>query len=155
MVNTVSSHFSWLSGGFLGQFKRLRAWASHKHGGNLAGTFLCGDFNIKADSEGYQAVVRTQEYQDQFLAATSRNVFDKVFRQPSPDSDRYSSTDGRIDCVFMHKHSPLRAVSAREVLRAAIVTVPCQITVGIAWIPSRTADPGVTRLAAYARPDGP
>jgi endonuclease/exonuclease/phosphatase family metal-dependent hydrolase len=85
MVNTVSSLFSWLSGGFLDQFKRLPAWASPKHGGDLAGTLLRGDFNIEAESDGYQAVVRTQKYEDQYLAATSRNVFDKVFRHPSPD----------------------------------------------------------------------
>lgn len=114
VVNVFSSHLSWLSGGFLEQFERLRAWASHKHDARLAGTFLCGDFNIKAGSEGYQAVVRTQEYEDQFLAATSRGVFDKIFRRPSPNFDRYLSTDGRIDYIFMHKHSHLKAVSARE-----------------------------------------
>jgi len=114
VVNVFSAHLSWLSEGFLEQFERLRAWANHKHGAHLAATFLCGDFNIEAGSEGYKAVVRTQEYEDQFLAATSRNVFDKVFRRPSPNIDRHLSKDGRIDYIFMQKHSQLKAVSARE-----------------------------------------
>lgn len=117
VVNVFSAHLSWLSDGFLEQFERLRAWANHKHGGHLAATFLCGDFNIKAGSEGYRAVVRTQEYEDQFLAATSRNVFEKVFRRLSPNMDRHLAKDGRIDYIFMQRHSQLQAVSAREIFK--------------------------------------
>ena len=75
--------------------------ANHKHGDHLAATFLCGDFNIKAGSEGYQAVVRTCEYEDQYLAATSSNWFEKIFRQQSPNIDRHFAEDGRIDFIFM------------------------------------------------------
>ena len=113
-VNLFSAHLSWLSGGFLEQFENLRGWANREHGGHLAATFLCGDFNIKAGAEGYQAVVRTHEYEDQFLAATSPGVFDRVFRQPSPDIAHELASDGRIDYIFMQKHSSLRAVSATE-----------------------------------------
>ena len=116
-MNVFSAHLSWLSGGFLEQFERLRAWANHQHGGHLSATFLCGDFNIKAGSEGYQAIVRTQEYEDQFLAAASRSVFDKVFRQPSPNFDRLLGKDGRIDYVFMQRHSALQAVAAKELFK--------------------------------------
>jgi maltose 6'-phosphate phosphatase len=114
VVNVFSAHLSWLSGGFLEQFEHLRTWANQRHGDQVAATFLCGDFNIKAGSEGYQAVVRTLEYEDQFLAATSRTVFDKVFRQRSPGVDRLLARDGRIDYIFMQKQGRLRAVSARE-----------------------------------------
>jgi maltose 6'-phosphate phosphatase len=114
VVNVFSAHLSWLSDGFLEQFERLRAWAKHKHGDHLAATFLCGDFNVKAGSEGYKAVVRTQEYEDQFLAVTGWSVFEKVFRQPAANIDRYLAKDGRIDYIFLQKGSPLQAVSARE-----------------------------------------
>ena len=114
VVNVFSAHLSWLSGGFLEQFENLRGWANQQHGGHLAASFLCGDFNIKAGEEGYQAVVRTQEYEDQFLAATSRRVFDKVFRQASPNIARELAADGRIDYIFMQKHSSLRAASGSE-----------------------------------------
>lgn len=114
LVNVFSAHLSWPAGGFFEQFERLRTWANQKHGGALAATFLCGDFNIKAGSEGYQAVVRTREYEDQFLAATSRDVFEKIFRKYSPNVERHLAQDGRIDFIFMQKNSSLRAVAARE-----------------------------------------
>jgi maltose 6'-phosphate phosphatase len=114
VVNVFSAHLSWPSDGFLEQFERLRAWANHKHGDHLAATFLCGDFNIKAGSAGYEAVVQTQEYEDQFLAVTGRSVFEKVFRQPAVNIDRHLARDGRIDYIFLRKGSPLQAVSARE-----------------------------------------
>src|SRR5271166_4686987 len=114
LVNVFSAHLSWPSGGFFEQFERLRAWANHKHGGNLATTFLCGDFNVKAGSAGYQAVVRTRGYEDQFLAATSQDAFEKIFRKQSPDIERHLLRDGRIDFIFMQKGSSLRAVAARE-----------------------------------------
>jgi maltose 6'-phosphate phosphatase len=107
VVNVFSAHLSWPSGGFFEQFDRLRAWADHKHGSHLAATFLCGDFNIKAGSEGYQAVVRTREYEDQYLAASSPNAFENAFRQQSSHIDRHLAKDGRIDFVFLQKHSSL------------------------------------------------
>ena len=113
-INVFSAHLSWPSGGFLEQFERLRCWANQKHGDHLAATFLCGDFNIKAGSEAYEAVVKTREYEDQFLAATARSVFDKVFRHASPDVGRELAADGRIDYIFMQKRSSLHAVSATE-----------------------------------------
>ena len=140
---------------FPGAVRTLRAWANHKHDAHLAATFLCGDFNIKAGSEGYQAVVRTQEYEDQFLAATSRSVFDKMFRRPSPNIDRYLATDGRIDYIFMQRHSQLQAVSARELFTAAIVTVAYRTTSGIASNSSRIGEPSLAHAAAKVPRGGP
>lgn len=113
IVNVFSVHLSWLSGGFLGQFERLRAWASEQHAAGAGATFLCGDFNIEAGSEGYRAVVRTQEYEDQFLAVTAPNLFHRVFRGPSPPGEVAFPHDGRIDYVMMHRQSPLVAIAAR------------------------------------------
>jgi hypothetical protein len=87
-------------GGFFDQFDRLRARANQRHGDNLAATFLCGDFNIKAGSEGYQAVVRTGEYEDQYLAATERSIFENIFRKNSANIDRQLAKDGRIDFIL-------------------------------------------------------
>jgi maltose 6'-phosphate phosphatase len=114
LVNVFSAHLSWPSGGFFEQFDRLRAWANHKHGKHLAATFLCGDFNIKAGSEGYQAIVWTREYEDQYLAATSPSAFEMIFREQSPDIDCQLANDGRIDFILMQKDSSLQAVAARE-----------------------------------------
>jgi len=114
MVNVFSAHLSWPSGGFFEQFDRLRAWANHKHGDHLAATFLCGDFNIKAGSEAYQAVVRTCEYDDQYLAATSQDAFEQIFRKQLPYIEDRLVKDDRIDFIFMQKRSSLHAVAARQ-----------------------------------------
>ena len=114
LMNVFSAHLSWPSGGFFEQFDRLRAWANHKNGNHLAATFLCGDFNVKAGSAGYQEIVRTCEFEDQYLAATSPNAFEKIFRQQSSNIDRHLAKDGRIDFIFMQKRGSLQAVAARE-----------------------------------------
>ena len=113
LVNVFSAHLSWPTGGFFEQFDRLRMWANNRHGGNVAATFLCGDFNIKAGSEGYQAVVRTSEYDDQYLAVTSQDAFEQIFRKQSSNIEHLDK-DGRIDFIFMQKRSSLQAVAARE-----------------------------------------
>ena len=88
LVNVFSAHLSWPSGGFFDQFERLRAWANQRHDDHVAATFLCGDFNIKAGSEGYQAIVRTGEYEDQYLAATC----EELVRKNLPTGSRRTST---------------------------------------------------------------
>jgi maltose 6'-phosphate phosphatase len=114
LVNIFSAHLSWPTGGFFEQFERLRAWANSKHGGNVAATFLCGDFNIKAGSDGYQAVVQTGDYEDQYLAVTSHEVFDNIFRNHASNIDQQLAHDGRIDFIFKQKPSLLEPVAARE-----------------------------------------
>jgi maltose 6'-phosphate phosphatase len=114
LVNVFCAHLSWPSGGFFHQFERLRTWANQRHDDRVAATFLCGDFNIKAGSEAYQAIVRSGEYEDQYLAATAKGSFEKIFRKKSVNIDRELAQDGRIDFVFMQKHSSLQAVTAGE-----------------------------------------
>jgi len=114
LVNVFCAHLSWPSGGFLHQFDRLRRWANQKHGDRVAATFLCGDFNIKAGSEAYQTIVQTDEFDDQYLAATAKSSFEKIFREKSVNIDRELAKDGRIDFIFMHRRSALKAVAARE-----------------------------------------
>jgi maltose 6'-phosphate phosphatase len=114
LVNIFSAHLSWPSGGFFPQFDRLRNWANQRHGDRVAATFLCGDFNIKAGSEPYQVIVRTGDYEDQYLAATAKSSFEKIFRNKSVNIDRELAKDGRIDFIFMQKRSSLHAVAARE-----------------------------------------
>jgi maltose 6'-phosphate phosphatase len=86
----------------------MHGWANHTHAENVAATLLCGDFNVKAGSEGYITV--TQEYEDQFLKATSRHIFDQVFHA---QQRHLLNEDGRIDYIFMKKGGKLEATSAR------------------------------------------
>ena len=117
LVNVFCAHLSWPSGGFFHQFERLRTWANQRHGDQVAATFLCGDFNIKAGSAAYQTIVQTGEYEDQYLAAAAKNSFEKIFRKKAANIDRELAKDGRIDFIFMQKRSSLQAVAARELFK--------------------------------------
>lgn len=114
-INCYSAHVSWWDDGFSEQFENLRRWADDKHNWQARATLLCGDFNIKAGSRGYEQVVNTNSYEDQFLAVTSPGVFKKIFRERRPHWQRYLSDDHRIDYVFMKKTSKLKITSARVV----------------------------------------
>ncbi|HCV12937.1 MAG TPA: endonuclease [Candidatus Accumulibacter sp.] len=115
LINVFSSHLSWWEDGFPEQFGNLRRWASEEHGDEIAASMLCGDFNIKAGSLGYQLVADSREYQDQYLAATSPRVFESVFEARESGWPRYLDDDHRIDYVFLRQGSHLRVTSARSV----------------------------------------
>ena len=114
-LNVFSAHLSWWEDGFAGQFKRLSEWAATTHSRAVKATLLCGDFNIAAGSVGYQLVVQSNEYEDQFLAAERQGIFEKIFRVNDPYWSHYLADDYRIDYIFMNKHSSLK-VTAGEVL---------------------------------------
>ncbi len=114
-INVFSAHLSWLEGGFQEQFQRLREWANSTQSNDIKATLLCGDFNITAGSNGYQLVVDTDEYEDQYLAANKQGVFDKIFRVNDQHWHDLLADDYRIDYVFMNKKSELKATSARVI----------------------------------------
>jgi maltose 6'-phosphate phosphatase len=114
LINVYSVHLSWWDCGFREQFTALRRWAESEHRADLAGTFLCGDFNAPAGSPAYFFVAGQGEYEDQFLEATSADLFERVFRKPARQAPEHAlSATPRIDFVFKRKDSPLRVLSAR------------------------------------------
>ncbi|MBF0286325.1 MAG: endonuclease/exonuclease/phosphatase family protein [SAR324 cluster bacterium] len=114
VINVFSVHASWWEDGFQNQFENLRAWAKSKHSSEVVASFLCGDFNIKAGSEGYAWVRQTQEYGDQYLKATSPDTFARVFSGQVLDWKSDLEHDGRIDYIFMENNSLLNVMSGRE-----------------------------------------
>lgn len=112
-INVFSAHLSWWEDGFAEQFARLRDWAAARHNGHVVGTLLCGDFNIAAGSKGYDLVVQSNEYEDQFLAANAHGVFEKIFRVNDPYWQNYLADDYRIDYIFLNKASDLAVTSGR------------------------------------------
>ncbi len=112
LINVFSAHLSWWEDGFAGQFNRLCDWAETKNSAHINATLLCGDFNVAAGSKGYHLVVDTHQYDDQYLAATSQGVFDRVFRVNDAHWDDYLTDDYRIDYIFMNKDSDLKVCSA-------------------------------------------
>jgi len=112
-INVFSCHLSWWSNGFKEQFENLRAWADSKHAAYTKGTLLCGDFNVKAGTQGYELVADSSDYEDQFLAATSPRVFEKIFRDRRPQWPRHLADDHRMVYIFMKRTSALRVTSAQ------------------------------------------
>ena len=115
LINVFSAHLSWWEDGFAEQFKRLSEWAATKDSRSIKATLLCGDFNITAGSTGYQLVVKTGEFEDQFLAAERHGIFEKIFRVNDAYWSHYLADDYRIDYIFMNKSSTLQVTSG-EVL---------------------------------------
>lgn len=115
LLNVFSSHLSWWEDGFAEQFDNLRQWASDEHSSELTATMLCGDFNIKAGSRGYQFVVDSNEYTDQYLSANSPKIFQKVFGARELAWESALEDDHRIDYVFLRKGSRLHAISGQVV----------------------------------------
>ena len=74
-INVFSAHLSWLEDGFEQQFNQLHAWAENNQSNDVKTSLLCGDFNITAGSSGYEMVVDSNKYDDQFLAANKRGSF--------------------------------------------------------------------------------
>jgi maltose 6'-phosphate phosphatase len=112
-INVFSAHLSWWEDGFAEQFKRLRDWAADEQTETVKATLLCGDFNIAAGSKGYRLVVDAHEYEDQFLAANSQGVFEKIFRVNDPYWQNYLADDYRIDYIFLNKHSDFCVTSGQ------------------------------------------
>lgn len=116
-VNVFSTHLSWWKDGFRSQFDTLAEWARSRHTGDVMATLICGDFNIKAGSEGYAHIVEHWDYEDQFLKVTNRRLFDRVFRKRAERGSDWTARlaeDGRIDYVWVKAGSRLRAVAARR-----------------------------------------
>ena len=92
----------------------MRRWADERHDESVTATLLCGDFNIKAGSDAYCHIVRSSEYEDQYLKTVNRGAFDKVYRQGAKDIGRAIGQDGRIDYIFLKKGSRVNSLHGRE-----------------------------------------
>ena len=97
-VNVFSVHLSWWQNGFQEQFENLRRWAESEQTPNVAATFLCGDFNNAANSEGYTLLSR--EYEDQFFRANAQRL--------------NRADDRRIDYLLMKKGAAFRVRTAYQ-----------------------------------------
>ena len=114
-INVFSAHLSWMEDGFQGQFQRLHEWAEQTDTDDVKATLLCGDFNITAGTTGYQYVVDSNKYDDQYLAANEQGVFEKIFRVNDAHWQNLLAEDYRIDYIFMNKESQLQVTSAKVI----------------------------------------
>ncbi|MFW5450149.1 MAG: endonuclease/exonuclease/phosphatase family protein [Methylophagaceae bacterium] len=115
LINVFSAHLSWVEDGFQQQFKRLHKWAESRYTEEVKATLLCGDFNITAGTSGYELVVDSNEYEDQYLAANDQGIFDKIFKVHDEKWQDLLADDYRIDYIFMNKASELQVTSAEVI----------------------------------------
>lgn len=113
LINVFSVHLSWWKDGFWQQFVKLWQWANDADSDQVVATFLCGDFNTKAGSQGYMLIADSGGFEDQFLRVTSPAVFDKVFKYPLPRQGESLACDGRIDYLFAKRLSRLKPTASR------------------------------------------
>jgi maltose 6'-phosphate phosphatase len=102
-VNVFSVHLSWWQNGFQEQFENLRRWAESEQTPNVAATFLCGDFNNAANSQGH--AILSREYEDQFYKANAQRI--------------NRADDRRIDYLLLKKGVPFRVRSACQLFTPA------------------------------------
>jgi len=102
-----------LEDGFQQQFQRLHEWAESSQTDDIKASLLSGDFNITAGSSGYEYVVNSNQYDDQYLAANEHGVFEKIFRVNDAHWQDLLAEDYRIDYIFMNKASELQVTSAK------------------------------------------
>lgn len=112
-INVFSAHLSWIEDGFKGQFERLHEWAESTQADDVKATLLCGDFNVTAGTSGYEYVVNSNQYDDQYLAANEQGVFEQIFRVNDAHWQDLLAEDYRIDYIFMNKDSQLQVCSAK------------------------------------------
>ncbi len=112
-INVFSAHLSWVEDGFQNQFQCLHKWAESVQTDDVKATLLCGDFNITAGTNGYEYIVNSNQYDDQYLAANEQGVFDKIFRVNDAHWQDLLTDDYRIDYIFMNKSSQLQVTSAK------------------------------------------
>lgn len=117
LINVFSSHLSWWDDGFPEQFNNLRQWAAREHTHSVSATMLCGDFNIEAGSDGYQHVLDSREYDDQYLAVNSPHISQAIAKLGDALGDsswrRDLEGDSRIDYVFLRRGGGLCATKGK------------------------------------------
>ena len=114
LINAFSVHLSWPSDGFYPQFDRLQRWAEGRQSTDVAGTLVCGDFNVAASSEAFRHIVNAGALEEQFLKITKPSTFQGVFRDRRGDPMHLLAGDGRIDFIWLNVGSRLRAIGAEE-----------------------------------------
>lgn len=113
LINIFSTHLSWWQDGFREQYDALAAWAQRRATKNVTATLICGDFNIKAGSEGYVHMVTHSDFEDQHLKACCRGDFEAVFRDRAAHWEQKLSNDHRIDYILMRRSDGLKPTSTR------------------------------------------
>jgi maltose 6'-phosphate phosphatase len=111
-LHIVNAHMNCLGAGFKADFDYLRQLIYQRDRHHIRGTLLVGDFNVPAGEEGYQHIVGSGEFIDQWYESNPRHFYEPThLKRMNGWEHRKEST--RIDFIFKRIHSSLQIKEMR------------------------------------------
>ena len=106
-LHIVNVHMNWLEAGFKADFDYLRQLIYQRDRHEVRGTLLIGDFNVPAGEEGYQHIVWSGEFIDQWYESNPRRFYEPTHLKRIHGWE-HRKEPTRIDFVFKRIHSLLQ-----------------------------------------------
>jgi maltose 6'-phosphate phosphatase len=109
LLHIANVHLSWAHHGFFEEYQRLKTLIDSRRHFGIRGDLIVGDFNAPAGESAYNHIVGHGEYIDQFYEQHPHRFYEPSF-QGHIDGWHHSPPK-RIDHIFKHYNSPMRATS--------------------------------------------
>jgi maltose 6'-phosphate phosphatase len=116
-VNIYSAHLGWWNDKeepFKGMFEKLNNWILEEDK-NVAASFVCGDFNVVAGSEGYKYLMNTDKYIDAYYEANPNGFGDSTIGGKIDGWEKGDAVGKRIDYMFLVKGGSLKPFLAQRI----------------------------------------
>ena len=117
-LNVFSAHLGWWTDTeepYKFQIDNLLTWERSLQNKKITATFMCGDFNEAAGSEGYDYTVKNGKLLDSYLACFPNGMLDPTI---GGKIDGWQDGDGlgkRIDYIFMNDGAKLKPLLAQRI----------------------------------------
>jgi len=116
-INVFSAHMGWWDDKeepFKEMFDKLNDWVlSESKSADIS--FICGDFNIEAGSEGYKYPMSNSKYTDAYYSANSGGFFDPTIGGRIDGWKNGDAEGKRIDYMFLLKGTDLKVDLAQRI----------------------------------------
>jgi maltose 6'-phosphate phosphatase len=117
-INVFSAHLGWWTDTeepYRFQIDNLLSWESSLQNKKITATFMCGDFNEAAGSEGYNYTIKNGKIIDSYFACFANSMLDSTI---GGKIDGWQDGDGlgkRIDYIFMNDGAKLKPILAQRI----------------------------------------
>lgn len=116
-IYVFSVHLGWWNDKdepFQKQFDNLFYWVKELEKEDVAGIFLCGDWNNDFQSPGYKYILENSNLVDQYILANPKGVKDATIGS-NIDGWKNSFGTERIDYIFLNSKSKLKVTKAERI----------------------------------------
>ena len=116
-VNIFSAHLGWWDDKeepFKNMFEKLNNWILEENK-NVAASFVCGDFNIVAGSDGYKYLMDTDKYIDVYYKTNPNGFADSTIGGKIDGWEKGDVVGKRIDYMFLVKGGYLKPLLAQRI----------------------------------------